>query len=66
LTAAYRSLPFGTKVRVTSLSTGRSVVIRITDRGPAIRSRALDLSTAAARDLGMTDRGVTEIRAEVL
>jgi len=66
LTAAHRSLPFGTKVRVTALSTGKSVVVRITDRGPAIRGRVLDLSTAAARNLGMTDRGVTEVRAEVL
>jgi rare lipoprotein A len=66
LTAAHRSLPFGTRVRVTALSTGKSVVVRITDRGPAIRGRVLDLSMAAARSLGMTDRGVTEVRAEVL
>jgi rare lipoprotein A len=66
LTAAHRSLPFGTRVRVTALSTGKSVVVRITDRGPAIRGRVLDLSMAAARNLGMTDRGVTEVRAEVL
>ena len=66
LTAAHRSLPLGTRVRVTDLATNRSVVVRITDRGPFIRSRVLDLSLAAARDLGITNRGVVEIRAEVL
>jgi rare lipoprotein A len=66
LTAAHRDLPFGTCVRVTALATGKSVVVRITDRGPTLRSRVLDLSTAAARNLGITDRGVTDIRAEVL
>ena len=66
LTAAHRSLPFGTKVRVTDVVTNRSVVVCITDRGPFIRSRVLDLSLAAARSLGMTDRGVVQIRAEML
>jgi rare lipoprotein A len=66
LTAAHRTLPFGTHVRVTDPSTGKSVVVEITDRGPAIRDRVLDLSMEAARVLGITDRGVTEIRAEVL
>ena len=66
LTAAHRSLPFGTRVRVTDLATNKSVVVSITDRGPFIRSRVLDLSLAAARSLGITDRGVVEIRAEVL
>jgi len=66
LTAAHRSLPLGTRVRVTDVSTNRSVVVRITDRGPFIRNRVLDLSLAGARKLGITDRGVVEIRAEVL
>jgi rare lipoprotein A (peptidoglycan hydrolase) len=66
LTAAHRDLPFGTRVRVTALATGKSVVVRITDRGPTLRSRVLDLSTAAARNLGIMNRGVTDIRAEVL
>lgn len=66
LTAAHRSLPLGTKVRVTDLATNKSVVIRITDRGPFVRSRILDLSLGAARVLGIEDRGVVEIRAEVL
>jgi rare lipoprotein A (peptidoglycan hydrolase) len=66
LTAAHRSLPLGTKVRVTDLATNKSVVVRITDRGPNIRNRVLDLSLGAARSLGIEDRGVVEIRAEVL
>ncbi|MBV8923931.1 MAG: septal ring lytic transglycosylase RlpA family protein [Bradyrhizobium sp.] len=66
LTAAHRSLPFGTKVRVTDVATNKSVVVSITDRGPHIRSRVLDLSLGAARTLGIMDRGVVEIRAEVL
>ena len=64
LTAAHRSLPFGTKVRVTH--GGSSVIVTINDRGPFIRGRVLDLSLAAARSLGITDRGVAQVRAEVL
>jgi rare lipoprotein A len=66
LTAAHRSLPFGTRMRVTELSNYRSVVVRITDRGPWVRGRVLDLSLGAARSLGITDRGVAQVRAEVL
>jgi rare lipoprotein A (peptidoglycan hydrolase) len=66
LTAAHRGLPFGTRVRVTDPATGRSVVVVITDRGPRIRGRVLDLSLGAARTLGITDRGVARVRAEVL
>jgi rare lipoprotein A len=66
LTAAHRSLPFGTRVRVTDLATSKSVVVRITDRGPSVRGRVLDLSLGAARSLGITDRGVVQVRAEVL
>jgi rare lipoprotein A len=66
MTAAHRSLPFGTKVRVTDVATNRSVVVRIVDRGPYIRGRVLDLSLAAARSLGILERGVVEIHAEVL
>jgi rare lipoprotein A (peptidoglycan hydrolase) len=65
-TAAHRSLPFGTKVRVTDIATSRSVVVVITDRGPRIRDRVLDLSLDAARRLGITDRGVAQVRVEVL
>jgi len=52
LTAAHRSLPFGTRVRVTSTETGRSVVVRINDRGPFVRGRSIDLARAAARVIG--------------
>ena len=65
-TAAHRSLPFGTRVRVTDVATSKSVVVRITDRGPWVRGRILDLSLGAARSLGIMDRGVVEVRAEVL
>jgi rare lipoprotein A len=65
-TAAHRSLPFGTKVRVTDPTTSKSVVVRITDRGPSVRGRILDLSLGAARRLGITDRGVAQVRVEVL
>lgn len=65
-TAAHRTLPFGTRVRVTDLATSKSVVVTITDRGPWVPGRLLDLSLAAARTLGITDRGVVNVRAEVL
>jgi rare lipoprotein A len=52
LTAAHRTLPFGTRVRVTNKSNGRSVVVRINDRGPFVRGRIIDLTPAAARALG--------------
>jgi rare lipoprotein A len=66
LTAAHKTLPFGTHVRVTNLKTGRSVVVTINDRGPFNRGRVLDLCTKAARALGMMDSGVVYVRAEVL
>ncbi len=65
-TAAHRTLPFGSRVRVTDSATKKSVVVRITDRGPWVRGRVLDLSLAAARILGIADRGVVRVRAEVL
>jgi rare lipoprotein A (peptidoglycan hydrolase) len=65
-TAAHRSLPFGTRVRVTDLATTRSVMVTITDRGPTAPGRILDLSLDAARTLGITERGVVRVRAEVL
>jgi rare lipoprotein A len=61
LTAAHRSLPFGTKVKVTNKRNGRSVVVRINDRGPFIRGRMLDLSRAAANKLGFISRGHTSV-----
>jgi rare lipoprotein A len=66
LTAAHRNLPFGTKVRVTDIASSKSVVVRITDRGPWVRGRVLDLSLAAARNLGIAEKGVARVRAEVL
>jgi rare lipoprotein A len=68
LTAAHRSLPFGTMLRVTVESTGRSVVVRVNDRGPygKDRRRVLDLSEAAARRLGIIDAGVAAVTIEVL
>lgn len=66
LTAAHRSLPFGTKVRVTNTRNGRSVVVRINDRGPHVRGRIIDLSAAAARIVGVMQSGVAPVRVEVL
>ncbi|MDJ0620870.1 MAG: septal ring lytic transglycosylase RlpA family protein [Calothrix sp. MO_192.B10] len=66
MTAAHRSLPFGTKVRVTNPRNGRSVVVRINDRGPFIRGRVIDLSYGAARVLGIIRRGVAPVRIQVL
>ena len=54
LTAAHRTLPFGTKVRVTNRKNGRSVVVRINDRGPFIRGRVIDVTPAGARELGFS------------
>jgi len=64
MTAAHRSLPFGTKLKVTHGS--RSVVVTINDRGPFIKGRVLDLSTGAARAVGLTSRGVGRVVAEVI
>src|SRR3954471_698659 len=64
MTAAHRSLPFGTKLRVTH--GGRSVVVTINDRGPFIRGRVLDLSTGAARAVGLTGAGVGRVTAQVV
>jgi len=65
LTAAHRSLPLNTIVRVTDLATGKSVLVRINDRGPYAAGRIIDLSTKAARTLGMTEDGLTRVRLEV-
>jgi rare lipoprotein A len=66
LTAAHRSLPFGTRVRVTNLRNGRTVVVVVDDRGPFVRGRVIDLSRAAARRLGMVRDGVVPVRLEVV
>lgn len=61
LTAAHRSLPFGTMLKVTNQKNGKSVVVRINDRGPFIKGRVIDLSKAAAKKLGFVSSGVTNI-----
>ena len=66
LTAAHRTLAFGTRVRVTDVKTNRSVEVVVTDRGPAIRTRVLDLSLGAAQVLGIGGRGVIQVRGEVI
>jgi rare lipoprotein A len=66
LTMAHPSLPFGTRVRVTNLRNGRSVVVRVNDRGPFVGTRIADLSQAAADMLGFLRRGVVHARIEVL
>ncbi len=63
LTAAHKTLPFGTRLKVTHA--GRSVVVTVNDRGPFIKGRVLDLSTAAARAIGLTGRGVGQVVAEI-
>ena len=63
-TAAHKSLPMGTIVRVTSLRTGRSVVVRINDRGPYMDRRVIDLSRGAAEELGVVRRGLEPVRVE--
>jgi rare lipoprotein A len=66
LTAAHRSLPFGTRVLVTNLENGKSVTVRINDRGPFVEGRVIDLSLAAATAIGLAGRGVVPVRVEVL
>ena len=66
LTMAHRSLAFGSKVRVTNLDNGRSIVLRVNDRGPYVRGRIADLSHAAASRLGFVDDGVARARIELL
>lgn len=66
LAAAHKKLPFGTKVRVVDLKTGKSIIVRINDRGPYIRGRIIDLTVGAARQLGMYERGIAKVRVEVL
>ncbi len=66
MTAAHRSLPFNTRVRVTNLDNGRSVVVRINDRGPFVEGRIIDLSYGAAGAVGMIGPGTARVRLEVL
>jgi len=66
LTAAHRTLPFGTQVKVTNLENKKSVVVRINDRGPFVKGRIIDLSYAAARKIDMIEKGVVKVRIEVV
>lgn len=64
LTAAHRTLPFGSVVRVTRIDDGRTVKVRINDRGPYAGNRIIDLSAQAARDIGMTESGTARVKVE--
>ena len=66
MTAAHRTLPFGTKLRVTNEKTGKSVIVRVNDRGPFIAGRELDLSYSAAESLGMIEQGVSKVQMTVV
>ncbi len=66
LTAAHRTLPFGTRLHVTNLNTGRSVTVRVNDRGPFVPGRIVDVSYAAAETLGMVGRGIAKVKLDVI
>jgi len=66
LTAAHRTLPFGTRVRVTNLGNGKSVTLAITDRGPFVEGRVIDVSWRAANVLDFVTEGLTQVRLEIL
>jgi rare lipoprotein A len=66
LTAAHRTLPFGTRLRVTSVTTGRSVTVRVNDRGPFVPGRVVDVSYSAAETLGMVGRGIAKVKLDVV
>lgn len=66
LTAAHRTLPFGTRLRVTNVANGRSVVVRVNDRGPFVSGRVVDVSLSAAEKLGMTDPGTAKVKLDIV
>jgi rare lipoprotein A len=66
LTAAHPTLPFGTRLRVTNLATGRAVTVRVNDRGPFVRGRVVDVSYSAAETLGMLGGGIAKVKLDVL
>ena len=66
MTAAHKSLPFGSKVQVTNVRNGKSVVVRINDRGPYVRGRIIDLSKAAAKKIGIGHAGTARVKLEIL
>jgi rare lipoprotein A len=66
LTAAHPTLPFGTRLRVTNIANGHSVIVRVNDRGPFVRGRSVDVSSAAAERIGMVERGVVKVKLDVV
>ena len=66
MTAAHKTLPMGTKVRVTNIENGKSVILKITDRGPYIKGRVIDVTKGAAKKLGFLNTGVVHCKVEVL
>ena len=66
LTAAHPTLPFGTQLRVTNVATGRSVTVRVNDRGPFVHGRSVDVSYAAAEKLGMVGRGIAKVKLDIV
>ena len=66
LTAAHRTLPFGTRLRVTNVATGRSVTVRVNDRGPFVPGRVVDVSSSAAETLGMVGGGIAKVKLDVV
>ena len=66
LTAAHPTLPFGTRLRVTNVNTGRSVTVRVNDRGPYVHGRVVDVSYSAAQALGMVGQGVAKVKLDVV
>ena len=66
LTAAHPTLPFGTRLRVTNVASGRSVTVRVNDRGPYVAGRVVDVSYAAAETLGMVGGGVAKVKLDVV
>jgi rare lipoprotein A len=66
LTAAHPTLPFGTRLRVTNVATGRSVTVRINDRGPYVPGRVVDVSYSAAQSLGMVGKGIANVKLDVV
>jgi rare lipoprotein A len=66
MTAAHRTLPFGTKLKVTNLSNGKSTIVRVNDRGPYVGNRVIDLSVAAAKQIGSTSSGTARVNLEVI
>lgn len=66
VSAAHKTLPFGTIVRVVELETGRSIVVRVNDRGPFVEGRIIDLSRGAAEELGIADKGITKVGLRIV